>query len=98
MSEWIKTEHYDLCDGETAELAQKLYDTGLLYWVNTAVLHMFGMALGVSVDEETESKVSGLVLSLTDDPNGVWFGEETTEQVRAKMRAYGLAKNIEVDA
>lgn len=93
---WVKTEHYPIKDGETPELAQKLYDTGLLYWVNAAVLHMFGLALAVEVDDETQEKVTGLALNLTGDPNGVWFGEEDTENVRRRMRHYGLAKNVEL--
>jgi hypothetical protein len=94
---WVKTEHYHIREGETAELAQKLLDTGLLYWINAAVLHNFGLALGVSVDDETGEVVDGLALNLTEDPNGVWFDEETTEEVRTRMRATGLVKNVSID-
>lgn len=91
---WAKTEHYPIKKGETAELAQKLWESGLLYWVNAAVLHNFGLALGVEVGDNGKGPVTGLALNLTEDPNGVWFDEETTEEVRSRMRTSGLAKNV----
>lgn len=97
MSEygWAKTEHYDLRDGESAELAQKLFDTGLLGLTNS-VLHHFGLAIGVSVEDDGET-VTGLALNLTEDPNGIWYDEATIEYVREKMRRTGTIKNVELD-
>jgi hypothetical protein len=90
---WKKTEHYPIKDGETAELAQIIYDSGLLYMINAAVLHHFGLALGVEVGDG-DGPVTGLALNLTEDPLGVWFGEDQTEAARQKMRDYGLAQNV----
>lgn len=92
MSGWEKTEIYT-ADGE-AQLAEKLYETGLLYFVNAAVLHNFGMALGVDFDED--DNVIGLALNLTKDPNGIWFDEETTDRARQKMRESGVAFNVQL--
>jgi len=72
-----------------AELAQYLYDSGLLFVVNS-VLHHYGLALAVGVDEETRSVVDGLALNYTTDPNGFWFDEEQISHARTKMREAGL--------
>jgi len=96
VSGWLKTERYPIKDGETAELAQALYDSGLLYLVNAAVLHNFGMALGVEVGDDGEGPVTGLALNLTDDPNGIWFDEDQTDNARKKMRDAGIAFNVKV--
>jgi hypothetical protein len=93
MSAWEKTEIYT-ADGE-AQLAEKLYETGLLYFVNAAVLHNFGMALAVDFDEDDNA--IGIALNLTKDPNGIWFDEETTDLARQKMRKSGIAFNVNLE-
>lgn len=69
------------------DIAQVLYDSGLLLLVNSSVLHPHGLALGVDV---TDGKVKGLSLHRTSDPLGVWFDEETTQRAREKLASRGL--------
>jgi hypothetical protein len=88
---WAKTEIYPIKDGEQPELAQYLYDSGLLFWVNAAVLHHFGLALAVDVEDE-EQTVTGLALNVTEDPRGVWFDYESIERARQKLLDAGLVK------
>jgi hypothetical protein len=85
--EW-ETETYR-ATGRT-ELAQVLFDAGLLFAVNAAVLHPHGLALGVSVDEDAGGRVTGLSLHRTSDPDGLWFDEATVVVGRQKMRAAGI--------
>lgn len=82
---WV-TEHYPR--GDTAELAQRTWESGLIFLVNAAVLHHHGLALGVNVSEE--GQVLGLTLHATDDPDGITFDEQSTVEGRAKLRAAGL--------
>lgn len=83
-----ETEEYVLVPDEgEASIAQVLYDKGLLLAVNSAILHPHGLALGVTVDE---GKVKGLSLHRTNDPQGLWFDEETTVHAREKLQAAGL--------
>lgn len=89
---WKKTEYYSAKWGQgltpkRTELAQTLFDTGLLFLVNQSVLHHYGLALGVDIDE---GQVVGLTLHQTDDPNGIWFDEATVEASRTKLRAAGF--------
>lgn len=83
-----ETERYTLApDQGEADIAQVLYDSGLLLLVNTGVLHHHGLALGVNVDD---GKVTGLNLHRTSDPAGIWFDEETTERARQKLATSGI--------
>jgi hypothetical protein len=91
MSGWAEEERYAVLDSEglpttEAKLAQELYDTGLLYLVNASVLHHFGYALAVVVDDNDQSKVIGLGVNKDDDPDGTWFAEEETISGRRKLR------------
>jgi hypothetical protein len=73
----------------STELLQLLYDSGLMYQVNCAVLHPQGLALGVSVEDDT-GRVTGLNLYRTSDPEGVWYDEELTKVGRQKLLRFGL--------
>lgn len=91
MLEW-QTEKYERMGGAhdapaSALLLQEIYDKGLLFMVNQAVLHHYGLALGVSVEEGV---VVGLNVHKTSDPEGIWFDEDTLRMGRAKMRDAGL--------
>jgi hypothetical protein len=68
------------------QIAQELFDKGLIFLVNAAVLHHFGYALGVTVGEDGET-VIGLNLHKTSDADGIWFGEEETVRARRKFHA-----------
>lgn len=78
------------------ELAQELYDSGLLFLVNQAVLHNYGYALGVDLQETTDENgekthaVIGLTLHKSSDPEGIWFDEEGIKVGRRKLLASGL--------
>lgn len=84
-----ETERYTLApdQGDVADIAQVLYDSGLLLLVNTGVLHPHGLALGVTAEN---GKVTGLNLHRTSDPAGVWFDEATTERARQKLVTSGI--------
>jgi len=99
MSGWAQKEKYLPVNKEDdgvgdAALAQELYDTGLLYLVNAAVLHHFGLALAVVVDDEDHDKVIGLGLNKDDDPDGTWFAEDQTIIARRKLRKSGLLNHV----
>lgn len=73
----------------SAELAQRLFDSGLLFLLNSAVLHHHGLAFGVMVDDST-GRVVGLSLHETSDPDGFWYDEPTTVHARRKLTEAGL--------
>jgi hypothetical protein len=81
---WKTVENYEPITG--TNLAQKLLDSGLLFLVNQSVLHHFGMALNVGVDDE--DKVYSLGLNETEDPDGIWFDEESIIEGRKKLREF----------
>lgn len=78
---WDRQEVYSAV-GETV-LAQQVFDSGLL-WLANRSLHVFGYALGVSVDDER--RVNGLMLYQTYDEEGVLFGEDLEVRGRRKFR------------
>lgn len=82
--DWERSELYP--ELSTADLAQELFDRGLIYLVNAAVLHHHGYALGVDI---TDGQVTGLSLHKTPDPEGVWFDEDSTVKGRRKLREAG---------
>ena len=53
------------------EAIQLLIDTGLLFRINTEILHPFGLALGAVVDKDTGIKEYGIFKS--DDEDGMVF-------------------------
>lgn len=77
-------------------LAQELFDSGLLFLVNQAVLHHHGYALGVETYEVKDEdgrevlQVAGLTLHKSSDPEGVWFDEAGVRTGRRKLLAAGL--------
>lgn len=101
LSGWARSEKYarEGAQGEKEQveelfgllhgpLAQDLYDKGLIFLVNQCVLHHYGYALGVDLDKD--SRVIGLSLFETDDPDGVWFDEDLLKHARGKLRRAGL--------
>lgn len=71
---------------DEAELAQAIFDSGLLFMANTAVFHHFGYALAADVDDDDPMTVTGLALLRTDDPDGIWFDEELIVKGRRRIR------------
>ena len=69
-------------------LAQEIFERGIMYQVNNSVLHQYGYALAVTLDES--DNVIGLALHKTTDPLGIWFDEATSEIGRGKLRAAGF--------
>jgi hypothetical protein len=86
---WARSEGYPVRPDQR-ELAQELFDSGLLYLVNAAVLHPHGLAFGVAVDDD--GCVTALVLYESDDPDGIWFDEAQTTTGRRKLAAAGLLR------
>jgi hypothetical protein len=75
--------------GEHAMLAQELFESGLLFLVNQAVLHHYGYALAVTVDPQQPTRVLGLALHATLDEKGVWFDEASIVAGREKLLRSG---------
>lgn len=80
---WAVSEGYVPGTDDRTALAQEVFDKGLIFLVNQNVLHHYGYALGVSLEDN--GVVDGFVLYKTDDPNGVWFDEATTVEGRKKL-------------
>ena len=70
--------------GEGCVIGQQLFDGGLIFLVNQSVLHHYGFALGVSVDD---GRVTGLSLHRTSDEDGIYFDEADVVKGRRRMRA-----------
>lgn len=83
--EWLTEEYTPTA---ATPLAQEIFDKGLVFLLNQHVLHHYGYAIGVTLDEER--RVTGLNLHKTDDPDGVWFDEATVVAARKKLREAGL--------
>lgn len=62
-----------------------LYESGLLFEINRTVLHPFGLALEVNVDNETGEVTLGDLWDYRDDPEGMLYGEG---QIRVGMEKY----------
>jgi len=81
---WAAAEGYPA--GDTAELAQLLWDQGLLYLINREVLHPHGLALGV---DHQDGKVGVLFLARTNDPDGIDFDPRDHAEGEAKLHEAG---------
>lgn len=87
---WDAEENYKATDDSW--LLRELWESGLLYLVNESALHRHGYALGVDVD--TDGEVVGLRIFRTDDPEGIWFDEETVRAGRQKLLASGYLRGV----
>lgn len=89
-SGWARDERY-APTGSSTELAQRLHDEGLVYAINRLVLHPIGLALGVAGElvGEHQVKVAGIVLFLTDDPEGIVYDATSEERGRGKLAHAG---------
>lgn len=87
----------DAMFGQT-HLGQEFFDTGLLFLVNSAVLHPWGWAISAQVQEMVDEDghkylvVVGLGLHKTSDPEGLWFDEATMIQGRRKLIGSGILR------
>jgi hypothetical protein len=66
--------------------AKLLADTGLLYQLNHEVLHPFGMALVLKIDDDGTSRVAGVWA--TSDVEGIVFDEAALADGQAKLEAF----------
>jgi hypothetical protein len=67
--------------------AKELMDMGLLFEINRRVLHPFGLALEVVVDEKGACTFGG-VWDYRDDPEGISYDEETFKRGLAKFNTF----------
>ncbi|MEL7342798.1 MAG: hypothetical protein AAGM67_20095 [Bacteroidota bacterium] len=61
-----------------AKVAQLLFESGLLFEINRRYLHSKGMAISITMEEDGTVRGFGPFYQ-TDDPDGMWFDEETTQ-------------------
>jgi hypothetical protein len=85
-STFLVTEYHPL--GKDMTLASELFYSGLVFMANQAVFHHHGYALGVEKDHH--GTITHLTLHKTDDPEGIWFDEESVRRGRAKLLEGGL--------
>jgi hypothetical protein len=83
----VRTQSFPAADAGDVDIAQRLVDSGLMFLVNEGVLHRHGLALAA---EMKNGEVVGLALWQCDDPDGLWFDEDTLVDGRRKLRAAGL--------
>lgn len=88
---WADEEHFVAHDESAVRrrLAQELWENGLIYLVNRT-LHLFGYAIGVDLNDA--GAVIGLVLYASNDPQGVWFDEET--ELKGRRKFYRALKGL----
>jgi hypothetical protein len=68
--------------------AEFLMTTGLLFEINRRVLHPLGLALEISLDDETgESRIGG-IWDYREDPEGITFEKKTFEHGLKKWEQY----------
>lgn len=72
--------------------AKFLVDTGLLFEINRAVLHPFGVAMAVTLDDDGKYKESFGLLDARDDPEGWVFDDASFAECEAKYAAFGKAE------
>lgn len=72
--------------------AKFLVDTGLLFEINRAVLHPFGIAMAVTVQDDGSYETSFSLLDDRADPEGWVFDAATFAEGEAKYAAFGKAE------
>lgn len=68
-----------------------LLRSGLLFEINRRVLHPFGLAMSLEVDEETDKPTKYFNVKLwdsTEDPEGIIFTDEMFESGRTKFQTF----------
>lgn len=61
---------------KTGKPEKFLMDTGLLFEINRKVLHPFGLALAVNVDDERDIITKFEIIDHRDDLEGIVYSEE----------------------
>lgn len=69
---------------------------GYLQELNRRFLHPLGMALEVIIDEETKEEKLGGVWDFQDDPEGIYFSEEVTNDPSFKINSQVIAKELRI--
>lgn len=72
--------------------AKFLVDTGLLFEINRSVLHPFGVAMAVTMQDDGSYKTSFELLDERADPEGWVFDPATFAEGEAKYAAFGKAE------
>lgn len=90
--------------GKTA-LLEYLQQSGLLYRINTAVLHEVGVAIAVEAgsyqmgsDGPKAERVEGLVIVATSDPDGITFPEDAHKHARMRLQGQGFSRPVSATA
>lgn len=73
-----------------------LLETGLLFEINRQILHPFGLALEVIIDDKTGNVKLGQIWDYRDDPEGMLFGDDYfakgLEKFKKFMKETGMKK------
>lgn len=91
--EW-HTQAFTPIDPEELNIAQRFFDLGLIWLVNRT-LHPFGYAIGVTVNNSTDLKVTGFNLHHSTDAQGITFGEDL--EMAGRQRFYKALKKFAGD-
>jgi hypothetical protein len=76
------------------DVAKFLLDNGLVFEINRRILHPFGLALSVEVDDDDDDKVVFDAVLSIDDEEGWLFDPESFEEGSTKYARF-LEKNEE---
>jgi hypothetical protein len=74
-----------------------LLDSGLLFEINRSVLHPFGLALAVKIDDDGNCKFDGL-WDCRDDPEGIVFDDEVLAEGSKKYHEYMVKEGFDKKA
>jgi hypothetical protein len=69
---------------EVLNVAQRMFDYGLI-WLANRTLHPFGFAIGVTVNNVQEQKVTGVTYNFSTDSKGITFGDDLEDLGREKF-------------
>jgi len=65
-----------------------LLETGLLFEINRKILHPFGLALEIVIDDDTKKITFGPIWDYRDDPEGIIFEEDSFNVGREKINKF----------
>jgi hypothetical protein len=68
--------------------AKFLLDSGLLFEINRTILHKFGLALAVGIDNDNRKKVKIQGVLETDDGEGWVFDEDSFNDGKEKFEKF----------
>lgn len=65
-----------------------LLETGLLFEINRRILHPFGLALEIIIDDKTGNIELGLIWDYRKDPEGMLFCQDAFNEGLKKFNSY----------